>query len=63
MVRQHYTGVSINLIINCLKIYKINLFIASHWGREGTVKLLIEANANVLIKNKDGKTALDLGES
>ena len=55
--------VSLNLIVNCLKINKINLFIASKWGHEGTVKLLIDANANANIRDSKGWTALKLGKS
>ena len=61
MVKQHYTGVSLNLTINCLKIKEINLLIASEKGNEGIVKLLIDANADVDIKNIYGSTALHMG--
>ena len=54
--------VSLNLIVNCLKINKINLFIASLYGHEGTVKLLIDANADMNIQNKYGSTALHRGK-
>ena len=55
--------VSLNLIVNCLKINKINLFIASIGGNEGIVKLLIDANADLNIQDKDGRTALHKGKS
>ena len=44
-------------------INKINLFIASLNENLGTVKLLIDANADLNIKTNSGSTALDLGES
>ena len=62
MAIQHYTMVSLNLIVNCLKINKINLFIASRNGHERTVKLLIEANADLNIQDENGKTALHIGK-
>ena len=57
MVKQHYIGVSLNLTVNCLKINKINIMIASRRGHKGTVKLLIDANADLNIQEKDGSTA------
>ena len=60
MVGQHYTLVSLNLIINYFKINKINLFIASLKGDEGIVKLLLEANADLNIQEKDGSLINDL---
>ena len=41
----------------------MNLFIASYNGHESTVKLLIEANADVNIKVYSGYTALHEGKS
>ena len=63
MVKQHYTGVSLNLTINCLKIKEINLLIASEKGNEGIVKLLIDANADINIQDKSGSTAFHIGKS
>ena len=45
------------------KINKINLFIASWKGHEQTVKLLLEAGADLNIKNSNGYTALHYGKS
>ena len=42
---------------------KINLFKASRWGHEQTVKLLLEAGADRNIKNIIGDTALHWGKS
>ena len=42
---------------------KIILFIASSEGNEGIVKLLIEANADLNIQDKDGWAALHHGKS
>ena len=41
----------------------INLFIAYINGHEKTVKLLLEAGADLNIKNNDGDTALHHGKS
>ena len=49
--------------MKCLKINKINLFKASWKGHEGIVKILIDANADLNIQDKDGDTALHNGKS
>ena len=58
-VRNFFINQPVLLLLFLLN--KINLFIASYEGNEGIVKLLIDANADVDIKNKDGKTALHRG--
>ena len=51
-------------MVNCLKkINEINLFIASWEGHYDTVKLLIDANADVNIKTNNGFLALNVGQS
>ena len=63
LVIQHYTWVSLNFIINFLKINKIYLFIASWKGHEGTVRLLADEGADLNIKSNSGWTAFQVGKS
>ena len=52
-------------MVNCSKINKIYLFIASGSivGKYTIVRLLIDAGADLNIKNNAGDTALHVGQS